>query len=882
MRPIRLKISAFGPYVKPIDLDFEDGLGGENFFLIHGATGSGKTTILDAICYALYGDSSGGGRKGAMMRSEQASSNDKTEVEFTFALHGKTYRIKRNPKYMRARLRGGGLTEEKASAEIFEDGRLLEAKDVSEYVENLLGLGKEQFRQVVMLPQGAFQKFLLSKSDDKQRVLNTLFNAEFFKRVEDELKLRAAAAKKTFETLTERKSNYLEEIDCSEEEIPTLIKNLSDELDAAQAQLKTLEAQALDAQKNYNDGENLAKLFNDLEKKSRALTEAQNVLGKLLNELSNAKAEFDKRTLEETRREELKILAADLAKKKATLEDFATKQKNLETAEKSALASSKRIDELKTLKKKCDETMTTLKTEVEKLQDTPAKLKDAEQKLKDAQAREKLSEEIKTLRGKISMAEKNLNAAKKSFDTAEKNLEVLREAQKSGSAARLAVTLEEGKPCPVCGAIHHPTPATSTKEIPTDAQIKTVESKLKSLLEQKNVVEQNLNALQTELKLKEKSLTESTETLTAAQAQAEVDRLSVDKKKLDEYNARIKRGEIKTRDTEEKLSKALDDDKKFSGLVENLRGAVDNMMREVDAKYLTNKELLDAEIFSTKKTLDELNAAFNRAQENFNRLNARLAAQRSTVSAAEKNKVEVSAQVEGKTPPDMPALKKIRDDTRTAHTAAVEAKTKLSERLDRFKSLAKKIIALADDLRDADKNYLMWKTLSDTANGYVSKISFQRYYLATMFKEVILEANNRLEKMSSGRYRFQLKEDTSGRERKAGLDLEIFDEYSGTARPVETLSGGESFLASLSLALGLAAVVQNNSGGIRLDTIFIDEGFGSLDSETLDFAMRTLIELQSGGRLVGIISHVEELKNQMPVRLEVTRGKTGSTAKFIS
>ena len=198
------------------------------------------------------------------------------------------------------------------------------------------------------------------------------------------------------------------------------------------------------------------------------------------------------------------------------------------------------------------------------------------------------------------------------------------------------------------------------------------------------------------------------------------------------------------------------------------------------------------------------------------------------------------------------------------------------------KKSQKKISALAQDLKVADKNFLMWKNLSDVAGGYVSKISFQRYYLATMFKEVIDEANNRLEKMSGGRYRFRNKEDVSGRQRKAGLDLEILDDYTDTARPVETLSGGESFLASLSLALGLAAVVQNNSGGIELDTIFIDEGFGTLDTEALDFAIKTLIELQSGGRLVGIISHVEELKYRVPVRLEVTKYKSGSTAKFIS
>ncbi|MBO4779340.1 MAG: SMC family ATPase [Selenomonadaceae bacterium] len=235
MRPIKLKMTAFGAYVKPVELDFVTGLGDENFFLIHGATGSGKTTILDAICFALYGESSGGGRKGSMMRSEQATPADKTEVEFTFALRGKTYRIKRSPKYLRASKRGGGLTEEKASAEIFADGKPIETRDVSEYVRELLHFDSDQFRQVVVLPQGAFQKFLLAKSDVRQAVLNTLFNAEFFKRVEDELKLKAADARKIFDDLTSRKKNFLEEAACTEIELPALIKQLAEELDAAQS-----------------------------------------------------------------------------------------------------------------------------------------------------------------------------------------------------------------------------------------------------------------------------------------------------------------------------------------------------------------------------------------------------------------------------------------------------------------------------------------------------------------------------------------------------------------------------------------------------------------------------------------------------------------------
>lgn len=882
MRPIKLKMSAFGPYVKTTELDFDSGLKGGNFFLIHGATGSGKTTILDAICYALYGESSGGARKSFMLRSEQALPTVKTEVEFIFSLHGKIYRIVRSPKYERAKLRGGGTTEEKAFAEIYVDGEFISTRDVSEYVRELLQFDSEQFRQVVVLPQGAFQKFLLAKSSEKQAVLDMLFDAEFFKRVEDGLKVKAAAAKENFDGLDARKKNLLEEAGVPEEELPALMEKSSGEFVAAQAQLKILETQAAEAQKNFGDGKNLSKLFQNLETRSNELLGAEKSLGRISADLSAARIELDKRTAEESLREKLKLQAAELDSKKISLRKLKAKRQELKAALAAAEDSSADVERLKKLKTTCDELMAQLKAEVEEFRDAPAKLKVAEQKLKDAEAHEKLLAEIKKLREKISSAERKLTAAQKFYDAAEKLLADLRGRQAAGSAARLAATLEDGKPCPVCGAIHHPRPAKSDATIPTDAQIKSAESKLRELTDEKSSAEKILAGLRRELEVKEKTLAEGAQVLTVAEATAEREKFFAEEKTLTRNRARIQNGEIKTRETEKNLSAALEVDKKISGEAEKLRGEVEAMSRAVDGKYLADEKLIDEEISSTVKQLNELNAAFNQAQEKFHRLEKNLAAQKSKVEAAQKNKAEVAAQVEGKTLPDMPALEKILNEARAAERTAVEAKTKLAARIERLEDISKKISALAEDLKLADKNFLMWKTLADVAAGKVSRISFQRYYLSTMFKEVVVEANNRLEKMSGGRYRFQNKTEVTDKRSSGGLDLEILDDFTGTARPVETLSGGESFLASLSLALGLAAVVQNNSGGIQLDTIFIDEGFGSLDTETLDFAMKTLIELQSGGRLVGIISHVEELKNQMPVRLEVTKTKTGSFAKFIS
>ena len=881
MRPIKLKMSAFGAYIKPIEIDFEKGLGKNKFFLIHGATGSGKTTILDAICFALYGKSSGGSRTGEMMRSEQATAYDKTQVEFIFELRGKKYRIVRNPAYLRPKLRGiGGFTEETASAQIFEDEKPIEAKNVSKYVENLLKFTPEQFRQVIMLPQGAFQKFLLADSKKKQEVLDMLFNAEFFRRVEDELKAKMASAKSKFDILTEQKGNLLGEIE-NEEELPALIKNLATEIAELESRIKILDFEALEAQKNYNNGEILCKQFSELEIKRKSLESARNLLEKLTLELETAKIELEKRKSEESRRKELEKLISELEKKKSALKTLQDKQSALQTAIKSEEIASEEVKRLEKLKKACDDTMKRLEMEEKTLQDAPIKLKIAEQKLKDAKLREKILLEIEELHKKISDAKKNLATASKNYESEEKNLYELRQAQISGSAARLAANLSEGTPCPVCGAVHHPKIAISAAKIPTDAQINAAEMKLKALGDKKNSATGNLARLNGELATKEKNLSENAQIITVTAAQSEFDKISADVNILERLRTRIANGKVKTQETINNLESANAIYRKNLDEKLKLSGEISIMAQNVEEKYSANPRLIDEELFAANRELNKLNSDFQHSQDNFNRLNAKLAAQNATLTAAEKNFSEIAVQVEGKTLPDIFALKKARDDTQANFKASIGEKAKISARFERINDVNKKISALNAELKLADKNFLMWKTLSDVASGKISKISFQRYYLATMFGEVILEANNRLEKMSGGRYRFQNRKNPVDGRRLAGLDLEIFDEYSGTARPVETLSGGESFLASLSLALGLAAVVQNNSGGIKLDTIFIDEGFGTLDAETLDFALKTLMELQ-GGRLIGIISHVEELKNQIPVRLEIIKGKTGSTAKFIS
>ena len=274
----------------------------------------------------------------------------------------------------------------------------------------------------------------------------------------------------------------------------------------------------------------------------------------------------------------------------------------------------------------------------------------------------------------------------------------------------------------------------------------------------------------------------------------------------------------------------------------------------------------------------KLDAAFIDADKNFQQTLSQKSKLEGSIKTAENVHADAAKKIEGKVKPDISALQKQADTASKIHLEKSLAANTLKQNIDRLQDISMKLGHLTTEIEVAENNFVMWKKLSDTANG---KLSFQRYYLNSMFQHVIIEANTRLDKMSGGRYQFRNKEQTN-KARLAGLDLEIFDANTGTCRDVATLSGGESFLASLALALGLAAVVKNTAGGIKLDTIFIDEGFGSLDSETLDYAINTLIDLQSDGRLVGIISHVEELKQRIPNRLEITKHKDGSTVKFIA
>ena len=881
MKPINLKMTAFEPFAKTVELNFEKGLNGENFFLIHGATGAGKTSILDAICYALYGNSSGGERNGKMMRSEQAAANTPTEVEFTFSLGDKIYRIRRALKF----------GNEDSTAEIYQNNLLLTngAKKVTDLVVGIIGFKIDQFRQVILLPQGSFKKFLTANSKERGEVLNMIFDANFYALIENRLKEKYSDSKKICAEMLTRRENFLndaKEISAvtaekfDEENISATIETFGEHLSHAQNKIAELKLQLDKANADLTAAQILNKDFENFNAAQKNLADSQAALEKISAELKAAQLEYQKRKAEENLRDELKNKISELNKINAAISELETKQKDFQKAKDAETLAQDSLKKLESQQKKCEQRLDDLRKQENSLQGADANFVQATQKLKDAQNRADCLKEINRLQKESAAAQKRLDIAQKNFDAAQKELKRLQLIQKMCTAAKLAKDLKDGEPCPVCGSLHHPKLAVTNEIIPTDEEIERAETFLKRRQEELDAANRGITSIDEKITAQKNLLEKFVDVpeISAAEKIFYAAKKSADE--LKNARANLKKGETFTKDVIEKVQSARIDADNKTRTAEKLRGILDEKISQIPAEFLSDTKKISDNLRDAQTQKQQLDAAWQIAEDNFHACEKFYSECEGKIKAAQISLDAAAKKIDGKTPPNISALQFQKSFAQDSYTAAVTEFAKLENNLNRLQDISKKLDALNRDFDAAEKNYQIWKKLSDVANGDKSKLTFQRYYLNAIFNEIIFEANERLERMSGGRYRFRNERNELSRQKLEGLNLEILDAYSGTARPVETLSGGESFLASLSLALGLAAVVKNTAGGIKLDTIFIDEGFGTLDGETLDVAINALTDLQSGGRLVGIISHVDELKRRVPVRLEVAKTKVGSTAYF--
>ena len=868
MKPLELKMQAFGAYIKPVVLNFEENLRDEKIFLIHGATGSGKTTILDAICFALYGTASGDERDGAMMRSKGIDDKTLTAVEFKFKLGEKIYKVRRE-----LISKSDKITQ---NAELIYGGRVIANKksNVTNTIKEILGFDAEQFRQVVLLPQGEFKTFLTAKADDRQPILNALFNAEFYRQVEDALKIKCDAAQNDFVKLTDKKSALESQLQGARSDaaaVSELRADLAVEREKSTALKKIFDK----AQDKFADGKKLADDFAELERRNKLLGKSEGESAQAEKIFFAAKVEYDNRTAEQVQRDKLKFDLDTLNKIKKAVAELESKQKEFSDAEKTLQTATAEVTRLE----KWAEDYAKL---LEKREKRREELSGAEKKLADAETVLETLKEISRLEKELENARQKALTADKNFKEAQLKVERLQKLQREGSAILLAKNLKDGEPCPVCGSRVHYAVDFGEAIIPSDKEIDSAQIKADNLKKIFDDAKNFVATIEGQILTQKNNLKKFDGVPTIEIAQKNYLAAQNDKAELDDCQRRITKGNRLMKNNNDALKVARDNYNAASNRRFKYFGEVQACRSQIPEKYSSDSGQLDADIKSNQKILGELEDAWKIADKNYRDAVKIKSAREATLESARASQKELADKLKDKTPPELATLKTQAEESQKNYIASIEKVTSLKNSLDNLEKVSAQIYELDKKILQAEKSLRIWRKLSDVASGKIpgKRISFVRYYLRAMFEQVLTEANYRLAKMSDRRYWFKQKDAGKVKNSTAGLNLEIFDEYTGEARPVATLSGGESFLASLSLALGLAAVVRNNSGGIKLDTIFIDEGFGTLDSETLDFAMKTLIELQSGGRLVGIISHVEELKNQMPVRLEVKKTKTGSTAEF--
>jgi len=1017
MRPLSLTMCAFGPFQAVQTIPFER-LGASPLFLINGPTGSGKTTILDAICFALYGRTTGDEREGSQMRCDHAAADTLTEVTFSFALAGRGYRIRRVPEQPRPKARGEGTTTQSAEAQLWAidpagDERLLVPSKVTEAtreIERLTGLSVEQFRQVMVLPQGKFRELLLAESRQREEIFSQLFQTRIYRQLEERLKVQSAEIRREVEQERKIQQAILQGVGL---ESPALLHGtlqaLQPELEQALSQREAAEKQYGEAQAALQGGQYLQRGFArlaELQQQQAALNRQQQEINghrqrlQLAEQAGRLKPLSDRhvaadqilqtsmhkrqQAVEVQERAKQLLAESELALKgheasSATLDRRKGQLATLQGYQQRAMRLDKAIKDLQqaeTVARKTEDTQQLKQSELQQIaqqrqqldrdrleqqaqldqsSDAPLQLKQVSDQRRDRQVLEQLIAQrvrLDSAMRRDEQAGKRLAAEHQTCADTARRIEL---AWHQGQAALLARELESDHPCPVCGSREHPAPAQSDRDLPSQAALEQARQAVQEIQEQLNRERETYVIKKSELKGVTARIAELEQQLGPAkdeslqQLTTREQRLRQSVKCLDAARQRLQEIE-----SDERQQKQLEGQCRAE--LETLNVQLMTQRAELAAArsdlQAAEQELpvayrepgaLEQAIRDTGAEIARLDQVINEARSKYQRDSSAYAAAKATSESAAESQVSAEAAVrqaegewtialgaspfadlaafeqalltedkrsrlqkvvrdyeqttqqtagalqqqqaalEGRAAPDIPALERQLASAVERRKNTDQAWRQLDKRED---ELQRATARLGDNQRRCatlEQQYALVGTLSDVANGQTGdKVSLQRFVLSVLLDDVLVEASRRLHLMSKGRYQLLRKSERAKGNRASGLDLEVEDAYTGKCRPVATLSGGESFLAALSLALGLSDVVQAYSGGIRLDTLFIDEGFGSLDPESLDLAIRALVDLQSSGRMIGVISHVAELKEQMSLRLDIHSSRQGSQVKLVT
>lgn len=913
MRPLKLTIAGFGPYAGVQELDFES-LGNSGLYLITGDTGAGKTTIFDAITFALFGEASGDNREANMLRSKYAKPEDPTYVELTFSYDGKEYTVKRNPEYERAKSRGTGTTKQSADAQLtYSDGHVVtKLKDVDKSIREIIGLTREQFAQVSMISQGEFRKLLQADTKERQKIFRDIFGTGLYVKLQDQLKEQAKELYIQRDRSNLSIKQYIDGIVCDEDsafaidvrkakdgQLPTadvyvLIENLlledrttqhalEEELQRIEKQVDAITVQLTQAQAYHTAMESLAE---NKEAEQTAMAAL---------ELAQANWASTQETIPEQKRLSKQITEIELSL--PSYEELEVKSTELATAETEfadvVVAQQAAVQQKEALTSE----ITSLKAEQKSLEQVGAekeKLTAKRQQLADTNAMfQSLIADLDALaRQQKVLLEKQdvyLEAAAES-ERLQHDYEAKNKAFLDEQAGIIASRLTSGTPCPVCGSVEHPKLAALSENAPSEADVKkarkeyekaqkATEKASADASKQKGIVSTSEEAIRKQLdKLLPGTALEDALEAAATREAALVDQLDALDNQIVEADDKVSRKAELDEEIPKKESSLADAEAELAASNEKmatLRVTIAEREKHIDTLKgklpYSDKDTAERSRKALSEQQQALQTAHTRAQENLNGCKEQLVSIQATIEQLKK-------QLSESTESDVDALEAEKESlARQKNTATAKQKV-LHTRITTNEAAHDHIAAKAAEMAALDTKYAWMKALSETANGNLAgknKIMLETYIQTTYFDRILERANIRLRKMSGGQY--DLKRRTEGSNQgKTGLELDIIDHINTSERSVNTLSGGEAFLASLALALGLSDEVQMSTG-IRLDTLFVDEGFGSLDSEALSKAYNTLAGLTEGNRLVGIISHVSELKERIDKQIVVTKNKSGSS-----
>ena len=850
MRLKKLTIQAFGPFKDKVEIDFESRNINSGLLLISGDTGAGKTSIFDAICFALYGEASGESRKTNSLRSDFASNDVETFVKLEFYHNNKLYEIKRSPEYYRQSKRGDGLTKQAPVAEFEINGRIeTKTSVVTKEIENLLGLDYKQFHQVCMLSQGEFTKFLLASSDEKTSIFRKIFNTDIYSLIMNKLKDDLYLKSQSFDIIKGNIQKEREKLDSNYDYLTDeeLINKLNETINENTKELTII--------KNQRD-----ELNNEIKKKHTEVKEQENINNKI-DELTKSQEELKKLELNNKDIDDKKIKYTyniNIVSKIKPIMIKLNKSNDLKNE------SIEKLNNSNILIKKLNNEFDSNSKEFEKINDYQINYEKLLNEKNNYEEEYKKLLNYKRLNNNINDLKVLLKNELEKYEIENNTYLEMQKKYYLNEAYILSQTLEDNKPCPVCGSINHPQIAKISSEGITKDELDNESNKVSKINDNKKKYEiqiEELNAQIDELNINKDTKIEEEikkyDLLISSQSE-KIDLFNKEynnlKKLKDNLVNKITGLEKEINIYEETIIKCDNEIKNYSNDMDVILNENNTSMDEFNKNEVSNEELND---------LNNLIIEYDTNKKEYNTKILMLSKE-----VKDKNKVDIDKQKD--------ELNILNNKFSVIDNLYIENNTKLEKIKDILNNIKKYVKEFKLELDEIN----LLKMLSDTANGKLvgkQKITFENYVQSYYLNSVLIEANKRLFRMSDGRYELKRKEIASNLTEKMGLEFSVFDAYTGKLRDVSSLSGGEKFKASLSLALGLSDVISMFAGGIKMDCLFIDEGFGSLDQESLNQALNTISDLVDNDKLVGIISHVSELISRIDNKIYVKKHNTGST-----